>query len=100
MKIDEADLGNYVKIVAPEYDDYYGKIGFIGDIIQKHVKLFSIYSFEGDQIVCFGDYSGSELILLEKKVSKDDLICRINSKPLSEVMIGEMQRLLKSLYKT
>lgn len=100
MKIDEENLGNYVKIVSPDYDENYGKIGFIGAIIQKHVKLFSIYSFEGDQVVGLGDYSGSELILLEKKVSKDDLICRINSKQLSEVMIEEMQRLLKSLYKT
>jgi len=100
MKMDETNLGNYAKIVAPEIDDNYGKIGFIGAIVQKHVMLFSIYRFEGDQIVGLGDYSGSELMMLEKKVSKNDLIRRINSKLVSEVMIEEMQRLLKSIYKT
>lgn len=33
MKIDEENLGNYVKIVSPDYDENYGKIGFIGAII-------------------------------------------------------------------
>ncbi|AFS80812.1 hypothetical protein NKOR_04620 [Candidatus Nitrosopumilus koreensis AR1] len=96
----EIALGNYVKVISPDYDDNYGKTGFVGAIIQKHVKLFSIYSFEDDQIEGFGDYSASELKDLGEKVSKEDLISRIDSKGLSDVMIGEMQKLLNSLYKT
>ena len=100
MQDDDISLGDYVKIISPDFDNNYGKIGFVADTVQKFVKLFSIYSFEGDQIMCFGDYSASELDILEGKISKKDLIRRINSKKLSDVMAGEMQRLLKSFYKT
>lgn len=100
MQDEEQNLGNYVKIISPDYDENYGKIGFIGDTIQKHVKLYSIYSFEGEQIVGFGDYSATELSILEGKISKNDLISRINSNKLSRGMIEEMQRLLKTFYKT
>ncbi len=98
MQGNEIDLGNYVKIVTSDDDDNYGKIGFVGDTVQKFVKLFSIYSFKGEQIVCFGDYSSSELTILEGKVSKEDLIRRIESERLSDVMVEEMQKLLNSLY--
>jgi len=100
MEIDETSLGNYVEIVAPDFDDNFGKSGFIAAIVEKTARMGSIYSFEGDQIIILGDYSGSELKILGKKISKDDLISRINTKKTTEVMIKEMQRLLKLLYNT
>lgn len=100
MQDNEESLGSYVKIISPDDDDNFGKIGFVGGTIQKTALCFSIYSFKGDQIVCLGDYASFELSMVGGKVSKEDLISRINSKTSSRVMIDEMQRLLKSLYKT